>query len=261
MAKLFHSVAIPKRLIIAGIFLSAGSTVYGQVQGMHPFDNRIEGTNVHLNALQDFTLIAIHRNFQLFPRNANLSVRFFLPQLAGDPAKKVFVEAVELQDSFHYFMQVNSSIRWKDGTWNVFAPWPTRDVIDPLGLESKNVGVLAGYRIGNDRPVYLPVDVFQNDGQPPAHIYTFHLITGQDLQSLDISLTNAAGAAMNLNKPRLKCKTNFNPNCKLYAAGGLLAFDLDMSLFPTGEYHLKLVGRVPGTLTPTSLEIVLYHHP
>ena len=258
---MLNSTVIRISWVIAGIFLSGGAAAFGQIHGMQSFDNRIEGTNVHLNALQDFTLIAIHRNFQPFPHNADLNVRFYLPRLSGNSGKKVFVEAVELQDSFHYFMQAKGSTQWKEGGWNVFGPWPTKDVIDRLGIQAKNVGVLAWYRIGGDHPVYLPVDVYQKDERPALHTYTFHFITGQDLQSLNINVTNAAGVAMSLPKPQLRCNTSFNPNCKLYAAGSSQAFDLDMSPLPPGEYHLKLVGRVPGTLTPTSLDIVLYHRP
>lgn len=249
------------RWVIAGMFLVLAVVIYAADQGMKEFPNRREGTNVHLNALNDFTLIAIHRNFQPFPRNANLNVRFFLPLLRSGADKNVSVEAVELQDSFHYFMQAKSSVPWKEGSWNTFGPWPTKDVIDPLGLEAKNVGVLAGYQIGNDRPVYLPVDVYADDGQPSRHAYTFHLVTGQALQSLDLSLADSAGKRLNAPLPQLKCNRNLNPNCRLYSAGSTLAFDMDMSTMPQGEYHLKLVGHVPRTSTTTAMEIVLYHHP
>lgn len=258
---MLQPLTMPALLIIAGIFLSWQPTAFAQVQGMQTFENRVEGTNVHTNALQDLTLIALHRDFRLFKQNATLHVRFFLPQIASSTNKKVFVEAVELQDSFHYFMQAKSSNPWKDGNWNVFGPWPTKDVIDRLGLEAENLGVLAGYRADNDRRVYLPADVYVNEGPPLTHVYTLHFITGRDLQSLDVSVTNATGVVMNVATPQLKCKKTYNPNCKLYAAGSTGDFSLDMSLLPAGEYHVKLLGHVPRDLTPTSLDILLYHHP
>lgn len=258
---MLQSLTMPARWIIAGILLNWPPAALAQIEGMQDFENRIEGRNVHSNALQDFTLIAIHRGFQLFKQNDALCVRFFLPPAVPTGDKKVFVEAVELQDSFHYFMQAKNSSAWKSGNWNVFGPWPTKDVIDRLGLLAENVGVLAGYRAGNDRLVYLPVDVYVTEGRPAVQNYTFHFITGQDLQSLDVSVTNAAGIPMNIAKPQLKCKKTYNPNCKLYAAGGAGAFALDMSRLPAGEYHVKVLGHVPGSLTPTSLDILLYHHP
>ena len=258
---MFQSLTIPARLLIAGILLGCQPSAFAQVEGMQNFENRVEGRNVHPNALQDFTLIAIHRDFQLFKQNATLRVRFFIPRSAADADRRVFVEAVELQDSFHYFMQAKNARAWKDGNWNVFEPWPTEDVIDRLGLLAGNLGVLAGYRTGNDRPVYLPVDVYVNEVRTAARAYTFHFITGQDLQSLDVSVSNAAGVAMTVPKPQLKCRRTYNPNCKLYAAGSAGAFPLDMSSLPAGEYHVKLLGHVPGSLTPTSLDILMYHHP
>ncbi|SRR5216683_104106 len=257
---MFHSVAIRKRPVIVGIFLALVAATYGEAQGMKDFGNRREGTTVHVDALEDFTLVAVHRNFQSFPRNANLNVRFFLPKLPDSPSWDVVVEAVELQDSVHYLMQSKSAPSI-GGSWNVFGQWPTKDVIDKWDIKADNLGVLAAYRIAKMLPVYMPVDVYQNGKQFARRPYTFHLITGQDLQALDMSVTNKAGAQVSLPKPKLMCNKDFNPNCKLYAAGSTLAFDLDMSSLPEGEYHLKLTGHVPGNSTPTSLEIVLYHHP
>ncbi len=247
------------RLVAVGAFLATVASTYSPAQ-MQEFPNRREGTTVHVDALEDFTLLAVHRNFESFPRNSNLNVRFFLPKLPDNPNKDVVVEAVELQDSVHYSMRSKSAPS-KEGTWNVFGQWPTKDVIDRLDIDAGNVGVLAEYRVGNKLPVCLPVDVYQDAKQPAKPAYTFHFITGQDLQSLDISVTNKAGAQVNLPKPKLMCNKSFNPNCKLYAAGSTQAFDLDMSSLAEGEYHLKLTGHVPGNSTPTSLEIVLYHHP
>jgi hypothetical protein len=255
---MFELTAIRKLLVVVGTFLATGVATCSLAQ-MQDFGNRREGTTVHVDALEDFTLVALHRNFQRFPHNANLNVRFFLPPLPDNANSEVVVEAVELQDSVHYLME-SKNVSWNEGSWNVFGKWPTRDVIDPLGIEADNLGVLAEYRNANRIPVCLPVDVY-NDGRELAkHAYTFHFITGQDLQSLDISVTNKAGTQVNLPKPKLMCNKGFNPNCKLYAAGSTQAFDLDMSSLLEGEYHVKLTGHVPGNSTPTSLEIVLYHH-
>ncbi len=247
------------RYAMAAIIMAvSAATCVGQ--GMKEFPNRREGTSVHLNALNDFTLIAIHKSFHAFPHNASLNVRFFLPALPASD-KKVFVEAVELQDSFHYFMQASSSIAWKNDDWNVFRPWPTKDVIDPLGLQPDNLGVLAGYQIGNQQPVYLPADVYPDTEQPSRHSYTFQIVTGQDLQSVDLSLMDSAGKRVNAALPELKCNKRLNPNCRLYSAGSTLAFDVDMSGLPQGEYRLQMTGHIPRTSAVTSMVIALYHHP
>lgn len=257
MIEVFLCRVLRLRLALAGIFLAISVAAYSQTQGMTDFGNRREGRNVHLDALNDFTLIGIHKSFELFPRNANLNVRFFIPQ--SPAGKNIFVQAVELQDSLHYFMEAKNSGQWKDGSWNIFRPWPTKDVIDRLDLQARNMGVLAGYRTGNNRTVYLPVDVYQSEKPLAKTTYTVYFVTGQDLHSLEITVGNARGAPVKVQLPELKCK--FNANCILYAAGSTQSFDLDLSLLPEGEYHLNLVGHVPRTSTPTSLDLALYHHP
>lgn len=256
---MFHFVVFAARWITVGMSLAAGSGALGQIQGMQSFDNRIEGTDVHTNALQDFTLIALHRNFQAFQPNSTLHVRFFLPQTAAGADKTIFLEATELQDSFHYFMQARRSVGWKEASWNVFEPWPTKDVIDRLGLQPDNVGVRAGYRVKNGPSVFLPVDVYQNDAPSSIQKYTLHFITGSDLQALDVSVVDSAGKAMVTPRLQQKCNKTFNPSCTLYAAGSAHAISLDMSALPAGEYHVKLLGHIPGNLTPTSLDVLLYH--
>jgi hypothetical protein len=245
------------------IFLSAVAPVLAQVQGMQVFDNRLEGTKVRSNALVDLTLIAVHKNFEEFPPNAVpvLQVRFFLPILSVQSKREVFVEAAELQDSFHYSMQAKNPGTWKTGDWNVFGPWPTRDVIGKLGVLLTNIGVLAGYRKSGTPPVYLPVDVYSGEAVRKRGAYTFHFITGQDLQSLDVSVASGAGTRLKTPMAQFSCKKQYNPNCKLYAAGSAQSFQLDMAGLPPGEYRIKLFGRIPGNLTPVSLEFVVYHSP
>jgi hypothetical protein len=227
---------------------------------MHTFVNRREGTNVHKDALQDFLLIGLHRNFTKFEPKSTLNVRFFLPKPNANPDRKIFVEAIELRDSCHYFMTASSSTQWKNGIWNSFGPWPTADVIDQLSLSADNIGVLAGYRDDGDPPVYVPVDVSPNHNKLQSQPYRIHFITGRDLQSLDVSVSSSTGAPVKVTVPIQKCNKNLNRNCKLYAAGSSQSFPLDMSSLPSGEYHVKFLGHVPGSLTPTSLDIMLYHY-
>jgi len=248
---------LPTRLQAIGVFFALSLATCVLADGMKEFDNRFEGTTVRPHGLEDFTLLGIHRNFESFSHKANLHVRFFLPPV--NPKSQVSVEAAEIQDSFHYFMYSKSSLQWKVGDWNTFEPWPTNAVIDALGIQPDNLGVLAKYRLEGKFPVYLPVNVYENR-KSSKQTYTFHLLSGQDLQSLEVTATTAAGMEAKVPEVNLKCPMDLHPNCVLFAAGNTLAFDLDMSRLPDGEYHLKLVGRVPGSEEPTSLGIALYHH-
>src|SRR5438034_9594356 len=156
---MFEPMGIRKCWVIAGMFLAMGMATYCLAQ-MQEFQNRSEGTTVHVDALEDLLLVGLHRNFESFPRNANLNVRFFLPNLRDKPNAEVVVEAVELKDSVHYLMRSKDAPA-KGGDWNVFSQWPTKDIIDRQGIEAENLGVLAEYRIANKIPVCLPVDVYQ----------------------------------------------------------------------------------------------------
>lgn len=244
---------------VAAMLLSASLPGFAQLQGMHAFENRVEGTNVHTNALQDFTLLAVHRSFAAFTPNATLHVRFFLPTGSRGSQPEIFVEASELQDSFHYFMQAKNSPTWEHGKWNVFEPWPTRDVIDRLGLQYQNIGVRAGYRLANHAPVYLPVDVYPAGAHPGSGVYTFYFMSGSDLQTLDVAVTSSTGTELKSLALEQKCNKSFNPSCKLYAAGSTHSFSLDMSRQPQGEYRVRLTGHVPGSLTPTLFSFTFYH--
>jgi hypothetical protein len=170
------------------------------------------------------------------------------------------LKAKERQDTSNYFMNAKNP-PWKSGDWNVFGPWPTKDVIDVLGIDASNVAVLASYDRDGASSVYLPVDIYEDKSQLAPHLYTFHFVTGKPLQSLDITVTDASGAKINAHTPSLKCPTSFNPNCKLYAGGSALSFPLDLSGSPQGLYHVRLVGHIPGSLEVVSEDFVIFHHP
>lgn len=242
-------------LLIAPIKLT--KSVTSQIVGMRDFANRLEGTTIQLNALNDFTFVALHRYCERFSKGSTLNVRFFLPQIATEDSK-VFVEAVELQDSLHYFMTAKAA-PWRRQAWNIFGPWPTRDVIDPNGIASDNVGVRAAYQIGNKTRVWLPVDVYSTDPQIPGRKYLFYYVTAQDLQSVDISVTNAHGQPVSITKPILQCNKGRNLNCLLYAAGNTLNFELDFSALSEGQYYVHLVGRIPKTFRTASAITAFYH--
>lgn len=248
------------RWILRGILLAIALVACAQIQGPRQFSNRIEGTRPVPTALAQFTPIALTRNAIHFLPNANLYVRFFLPALPANLKETVFLKASERQASSNYFMDAKSP-PWQLAGWNVFGPWPTKDVIDALGIDADNVAVLAGYDRDNGRKVYLPVDVYENKNQLTGRTYTFHFISGKALQSLEIFVTNAAAAPVNAHTPSPRCNTKFNPNCRLYAAGSAQSFPIDLSGSPEGEYHVRLVGHVPGSLESISEDFVLYHHP
>jgi hypothetical protein len=228
--------------------------------GMKEFENRFEGTAGKPHGNEDLELLGIHRVFDKFSRGANLRVQFYLPTVRAiareaSVAKRVFLEAVEIQDTMHYSMR-SKERNWDEGKWNTFEPWPTKDVIDPLGLDPTNIAVLAGYRDDGGVPTYLPVDVLETPrsvGRP----YTFHFRTALDLHSLEKSMVGPSGQVIPLKTE--ECK--FSPSCVRYPAASSQAFEVDMSGLSEGIYVVRVTGHVPRTVVRPTLTIRLYHMP
>jgi hypothetical protein len=240
------------------IALSALATILSAsdtIEGMKPFDNRVEGTAVELHGDEDITLLGIDGSFEHFPKNSTLQVQFYLPGMA-EPSAKIFVEAREIVDTKHYLMQ-SKRTSWNTGSWNIFTPWPTKDVIDPLGLDPGNIAVLAGYRDGTHPTVYLPVDVTAQPSQPTERPYTFHFETAWDLHSLEKSITGPSGKTTILKTD--ECK--ISPSCVIYSAASSQAFEVDMSGLSEGIYSVHLVGHIPGNSLKPDLLIRIYHRP
>ena len=233
----------------------------GTISGMKDFGNRLEGTTLESHGGEDLTLLGIERTFEKFPRNTNLTVRFYLPRrttiASGNTsaARRVSVEASEKEDFEHYFMQSTQS-NWTDGEWNAFGPWPTKDVIDPLNLDPSNIAVRAEYREGNDLPTYLPVDVFQKR-LSAAKAYTIYFRTSWDLHSLEKSVINPWGQLTRLATE----ECNLFPRCAKYPAGSSQHTDVDISSLPEGVYVIKMTGHVPGRSQTVNLSIRMYHRP
>jgi hypothetical protein len=206
------------------------------VQGSLQFENRFEGTTVHQNDLEDFTILAIHRSFEEFPQNSRLNVRFFIPTLDLSTTRTVFVQAAELQDtSKHYFMHSKPITNLAVNAYNVFAPWPTTDVIDKLKIRPKNIGVLAGWQSAGDITVYTPVDVFQAEHHPSNGPYIFWFVVGQT------------------------CNLNMDPDCALYPAASTQALPIEFSSLPAGKYDVRFVGHIPKSSRTFAFDVRVYH--
>ena len=232
------------------------AVMFWSADGLQDFANRVEGTNIRKNALNDLQLLAVHRGAAVYGSNANLHVRLFAPPEAGT----LFVEAWELQDLHHYYMKSKSSVRWTFGQWNVFEPWPTRNVIDTLPVPPTNLGVLATYQSAASSTVQLPASVYADTAPPTASIYTLFVRTGRDLQSVDTIVHDAADRQTTIQDAHVSCNTTRNRNCVLYPAGSVQAFDVDMSPLAAGIVRVQLSGRVPRSTDRVALSIPIYHH-
>ena len=225
-----------------------------------PFENRFEGTTVHHNDLEDFTIIALHRSFEEFPPDSRIGVEFFIPALDQATAQTIFVQAAELQDtSQHYFMHSKPITQFAANSFYLFKPWPTTDVIDKLKIRSKNIGVLAGWQGPGASPVYSPVNVFRLDHPPSNGPYTFWFVVGQEVQTLEILVNNEHGQRVLASLASQSCNVDIDPDCALYPASSTQAVSIDFSSLPDGKYDVRFVGHIPRKSKKFTFPVRIYH--
>jgi len=217
----------------------------------HEFSNRFEGSYQN-QGNTDLDIIGVLRSPISFNSPSTLSVKFFLPT-TGLATDKVLVEAQEITQSRNYFMQ-SKSFPVHGANWNEFTPWPSGDIIDPLGVAPQNLTVTASYIDGSGTRVYLPADV--NTGVAhPVNTYIIQFRTAWSIHSLDEKLTASDGTSIPLQT--LQCSAG--SSCVLYDAGTSHAISLDMSNRPDGFYSLQLIGQVPNKFSPVHATVTFYH--
>ena len=215
------------------------------------FGNRFEGSyQNHGNTELD--VIGVLRSPISFTSPSILSVKFFLPvtQLATDT---VLVEAQEITQSRNYYMR-SKSFQVHLADWNAFTPWPSGDVLDPLGVAPSNLAVTVSYVDQAGTRVYLPANV--NTGVAhPLNVYIIQLRTAWSIHSLEEKLTAPDGTSSQLQT--IECSAG--PSCVMYDAGTSHAISLDMSSRPDGFYSLELTGHVPNKFSPVHATVTFYH--
>jgi hypothetical protein len=237
-------------------------TAQSVIQGPLPFENRFEGTTVHQDDLEDFTLVALHRSFEEFPANSNLGVQFFIPRLDRATAQTLFVQAAELQDtSQHYFMRSKPITQFQAHAFYAFTPWPTSDVIDKLRIKPKNIGVLAGWQASDSSTVYSPVDVFRIGHKVENGPYTFWFVVGRNVQSLELLVSNEHGQRVLPSLATETCNLDMDPDCTLYPAASTQAVSIDFASLPEGRYDVRFVGHFPKSSKQFAFDVRIYYAP
>jgi hypothetical protein len=244
-------------VILLGI---PGSRLFAQ---MKTYSNRLEGTRVQMDALEDFTILAIHRSSISFSPQSILSVRYYLPDLQDNHQNSqlpsaLFLQAVELQDSHHYFMSAKTPLVAVPNSYNLFGSWRTQDVLDTLSILPSNLGVLAGLKISG-RTVYLPVDVYSSS---PAASFgaTVYLLTGSDLQKVVVTVSDQQGHPMPSAGSTVSCKVSLDPDCVMFKSGSTVPLVLNFAGLPANFYQVNVEGKRPETATTTSIPFVIYFH-
>jgi hypothetical protein len=148
--------------------------------------NRCEGALTQQVAASSVVeMIGFHAYRQDF-RSANdvtLRVRFYAP----DAAPKARVTARDFDRKSFYWMET-APRAWQKG-WNRFAPWPVRDVLRSMKLNSDSLLVfvrLDGLSFGSG--MVAPAFITTSDAPAGVREYHVYLLPGKDLKSVTYEL-------------------------------------------------------------------------
>lgn len=146
--------------------------------------NRFEGQIFKSAAnLPTLELISLINNFESYnlSQNIELKVKFFRP--AGT---KIQINAREIYRDKFYFMETKN-LSWSQD-WNIFQPWPIKDVIQKLSLNHDNLGVLIRGKNLERGNIFLPAIVYTTASPMIDSIYTFHFFPGQPLTNINFRI-------------------------------------------------------------------------
>ncbi|MFI5184336.1 MAG: hypothetical protein ACHQNV_08060 [Vicinamibacteria bacterium] len=205
--------------------LLLGVAISGEWTAGNDRGNRYEGSVRVPVANPDLALLSFTGSFSPFHKEATLKVRFFLPDETA-----VFISAQELRDRKQYRMEAKPR-PWKVGQWNEFAPWPTRDVIDVLGVSSENLGVVVRLgESGQGSGEVAPALVYTTPPPPVVETYRFVFRPGLTLRGLRYTLYRLDGAApAKLREMELKAQRT---------RGEPFPIDIDAKDLPPGRIRL-----------------------
>lgn len=189
---------------------------------------RQEGT-VRTPVSAKFTLVSM-TGFKLrYPQDhsAPLYLMFFLPSTGA-----AYVRAAEIQPSKSYLMTVLQE-RWDAGEV-AFGPWPTGDVLVPLGIESDNLGIVAtASRDPSASGEIYPVIVADTIKPPPIGQYEVVVRSDTGLAPLAWAVHAVASGR----KQRVA-----SGSIPRVVAGQAARIALDSATWPDGLYEIDFKG-------------------
>jgi hypothetical protein len=160
---------------------------YSIIYGSDPYgykerENRREGREcIAPMSAPDLQLVSCIAYREKTERNSDvdLKIRFYL-----EKDTTVFITAKELNSRYFYKMSPIRT-RWLSG-WNEFGPWPTGDVLRPLGLLLNDIGltgrICTKYQIGSGR--IAPLIIYHSGLPEKISRYQFYFISIQDLEEV-----------------------------------------------------------------------------
>ena len=207
--------------------------------------NRYEGRVEIPVSSPELEIVSLAGFREPYDEDAVLFVKFFL----AEPAP-VTLQGLELQIDTQYLMEAKAG-DWKVGEWNIFGPWPTRDVLDREGIPFTNLGVLITQEAESLRR-YLPTFVYHSDPPRRAERYVLHLRPRVRLRKLSYTLTQ-------LGDPEVELKAG--RRLEDMEAGAPVRLELDAGEAKEGWLRVDVEGSYKSEPGGPKLSFELYHRP
>ncbi len=146
--------------------------------------NREEGRRPIGVGAQDLQLLSFVSYIEKvdLDTNVNLKIRFYTTA-----ESQVYISAKELQGHEFYEMKPLQH-NWSPG-WQEFQPWPTDEVLRPLGLKPNHLGFVA--RLNQDRSgsgEIVPLLVYHHELPPVIENYSVYLLAQEALRKVEVRL-------------------------------------------------------------------------
>jgi hypothetical protein len=174
-----------KRLALVAFLISLMVLHDAQGEGQDPYlykqrGNRNEGIKGIPVSAPDLELVSFvaYREQLDAGSDADLKLRFYMK---GDG--DLYITAKELVVSRYYVMNPTQT-KWRRG-WQEFSPWPTGEVLRPLGISVDQIGIVGrpdGTLVGSGEIV--PLILYRSKLPPSLTRYTLHCRPKEDLRSV-----------------------------------------------------------------------------
>jgi hypothetical protein len=207
-------------------------------EGIKPFD--VSGCDLELLSFLSYLEPAREDT------TVGLKVRFFVPQDTN-----VFISAKELMPQKSYLMHPDTTY-WREG-WCEFSPWPTGEVLKPLGIAPNQLGIVARLRkdwVGSGG--VIPLCIYHTRPIAKVEKYTLHLRSKENLSKVQYTLRRLGSKEPVIGRITLRSK--------FYGAVAFpITFDLDDQR--PGYFKLIVKCEFEGKIGGPKRNFVFYHNP
>jgi hypothetical protein len=232
-------------LLALAVFVPASTSAVDDDYNYRQHGNRMEGLRRIPTSGSDVDLLSFIacRERISTQGGANLRIGFYVPS-AG--AVHLIATEIGRHGPSHYQMRPLQKT-W-DAGWQEFGPWPTTDVLVPLGIPLESIGVVA--RVGTESEgsgAITPVALYANSRPTDCATYSMWLLPTNTLSTLDVVVASAAGHIFHRDRLlALPANAPFQVTFSLKAA-------------PDGEYRAFLDGRELDRTTGPARRFTFHH--